>query len=470
MEERWRQRLSELPDQFVLNESQEPPFDTWVSIPVGAYMLHAHPRTTIRKFSNGAPESWVIGLLAARDDETITPELCPPGQYVVVTATEVFSDVGSLMQAFFSPSTRTVASSLRLLTSAGDKAASPELYHGSRPDWIWGPRTTFPGIDFLLPTQVLDLETFKPRFRPLPQPSTLPPAKAADALASALCQTYLDLAATGQPILIAMTGGLDSRTLLAAALRSGIEFETYTMVSPHVHHKDLEIAKRITERLGVRHTILPMGKLDMAELRWSLWFSGGQSVMLDADFHAGGLWNRFEPGAIYVRGLGFALGRHKYRDFLTLDDETLIRTDPGSIWKKFTRPWIRRLHAYNRKAFDAYAAWLGETLERSRIDFRDRIYLEQGIGSALAGAEHGLAATGTQRISPANSTQVFELLLQERQGSKKHGPLQRDMIRSIDASLLDYPFIKPTRTERLYYRALDSLRALRVGWMLRSLR
>jgi hypothetical protein len=468
-DERCRHRLSELPDQFVLNQSQRPPFATWVSTPVGAYVLHTHPDTEVRRFANPT-ESWVVGGILAGEDEPVAPGSCPSGQYVVITASKVFCDVGSLMQAFFNPSTKTVASSLRLLTGPGDKAVSPELLHGSRPDWYWAPATTFPAINYLLPTQLLDLETFIPKFRQPPPASPLPRGETAQALTNALCESFLHLGATGRPILLAMTGGMDSRTLLAAALKSGVQFETYTMVSRHVHHMDVEIAKKISDRYGIRHSVLAMGKLDVEELDWYLWFSGGQSVTLDADFHAAGLWKRFGPDANYVRGLCFALGRDKYREFISENDAKLIRADPVRIWKKFTRPWVRHLHHYNRKAFDAYASWLAETLDCSDMDFRDRLFLEQGMGGWDASAEYGLAATGTRRFSIANSTRVFELLLQERPGSKKAGPLQREMMEAIDPKLFEYPFIKPTRTERLRYRAVDTLRALRLRQRLRRLR
>ena len=469
-DQRWRHRLSELRDQFVLDQKPSPPFDTWVSEPIGAYTLHTHPNTQVRRFSGSRGDAWVIGGIIAAEDATIAPENCPPGQYVVITASEVFSDAGSLMQAFFDPSAKIVASSLRLLTNAGDKSIPPELLHGSRPDWYWGPRTTFPWINYLLPSQRLDLKTFTPKFRQLPRPSNLSQGDAAKALRQSLSDSFVQLAANGRPIRLAMTGGIDSRTLFAAALDAGIEFETYTMASRHVHPKDVEVAARISGRFGVPHSILRMGRLDAGELDWYLWFSAGEAVTLDADFHAAGLWNHFAPETIYVRGLGFTLGRHKYRDFLSREDQRLVRDNPSEIWKRFTKPWVRPLHLYNRQAFESYADWLAETLDCSEMDFRDRLFLEQGMGAWDASAEHGLAATGTRRIAIANSTQPFELLLQERNGPKTAGPLQREIMGAIEPALLDYPFIKPTRAERLRYRALDTLRALRLRQRLKRLR
>lgn len=470
MLDRWRRRLSELPGQFVLNQNERPPFDQWVSTSVGAYTLHTHPRTEVRRYPGRDGEVLVVGMILAAAGETVSAEYCPPGQYVVITPSEVFSDAGSLMQAFFDRTSNTVASSLRLFTHSGANAVAPELLHGSRPDWYWGPRTSFPGVDFLLPSQWLDLETFTPKFRPLPQPSGRLPTGPAKILERELCQSFERLASTGSPIYLALTGGIDSRTLFAAAIRAGVDFETYTMVSRHVHQRDVTIAKKIAERFGIRHKILPMGSIDADELQWYIWFTAGQSVTLDSDFHAAGLWSRFERDAIHVRGLGFELGRHKYRDFLKSDDQDLIRTSPHELWKKFTRPWIRRLHKYNREAFGTYARWLADTLDLSTMDFRDRLYLEQGIGSWCASAEYGLAATGTQRVSVANSTAIYELLLREGPGAKTSGPLQRELMSAVDSALLKYPFAKPSRSQRLRYRAIDTLRALRLRRRLKNLR
>src|SRR4051794_12327289 len=295
MLDNWRLRLSQLPGQFVLNQDQRPPFPNWLSRPVGNYTLHSSPSTTIRCFSGQSCEVLVIGVIAAVDSDAVDMESCPAGQYVAITHSEVFSDAGSLKQAFFDRATKTVASSPRLLGPPGARAVSPELLHGSRPDWYWGPRTSFPSVDFLLPSQWLDLEAFEPKFRALPQPSSSAPAEPAKTLERELRASLKRLASTGNPIRLAMTGGIDSRTLFAAALRAGIEFETYTMVSPHVHPLDVTVAADISKRFGIRHSVLRVGKIDREELDWYLWFSAGQSVTLDSDFHAAGLWRQFTP-------------------------------------------------------------------------------------------------------------------------------------------------------------------------------
>lgn len=469
MIDEWRRRLSELPNQFVLDLDDRPPFDHWVSTSVGSHTLHTHPRSKIHKLPGPDGDVLVVGTILAQNGEQLSAESCPPGQFVAITPTEVFSDAGSLMQAFFDRATNTVASSLRL-TGGGAKAVSPELLHGSRPDWYWGPRTSMSSVDFLLPSQRLDLATFTPKYRTLPQPSSSPEADPAAILECQLCQSFEDLASAGHPVCLAMTGGIDSRTLFAAAIKAGIEFETYTMVSSHVHPLDVTVAKQISERFGIRHTVLRMGRVDSDELKWYLWFSAGQCVTLDADFHAAGLWRRYGRDAIHVRGLGFELGRHKYRDFLAPEDADLIRTNPIEIWKKFTRPWIRQLHRYNHSAFETYIRWVAETQNLSSIDFRDRLYLEQGIGTWCASAEYGLAATGARRISIANSTPLYKLFLREGSEAKQSGPLQREMMRAIEPALLDYPFAKPSRNERLRYRAIDTFRALRLRQRLRGLR
>lgn len=470
MHDRWRRRLAELPNQFVLNQNERPPFQDWRSLPVGAYTLHTHPKTTVHKLQGRDGEVLVIGVIVLAPGGVVSAQSSPPGQYVAITPSQVFSDAGSLMQAFFDRSTNTVASSLRLFEPEGRRSVSPELLHGSRPDWYWGPRTSMSGIDFLLPSQLLDLRAFTPAFRRLPQAGVEVAGAPAEILQRQLSHSFKRFASTGDQICLAMTGGIDSRTLFAAALAAGVEFETYTMTSRHVHPLDVTVAREISDRFGVRHRILDMGRIDPAELNWYLWYAAGQSVTLDADFHAAGLWNRFDRSAIHVRGLGFELGRDKYRDFVGADDARLIFTEPDRIWKKFTRPWVRPLHRHNHAAFQAYAAWLAETLDSSTMDFRDRLYLEQGIGSWCASAEYGLGATGTRRVSIGNSTAIYDLLMGQESGPKKSGPLQREMMRTIDPGLLDYPFAKPSRRERLRFRARDTLRAVRLRQRLRRLR
>ena len=115
MLDNWRRRLSQLPGQFVLNQEERAPFPDWESRSVGAYRLHTGPRTTVRRFANKNREVLVIGVIAAADDEAIDEESCPAGQYVAITHSEVFSDAGSLKQAFFDRATKSVASSPRLL-------------------------------------------------------------------------------------------------------------------------------------------------------------------------------------------------------------------------------------------------------------------------------------------------------------------------------------------------------------------
>ena len=470
MVEQWRRRLSELPDQFVLNQDDRPPFPAWVSRSIGRYTLHVHPDTKVHEFASSNGQVLVIGSIVAAPHEEIEKHSCPPGQFVAITPSEVFSDAGSLKQTFFDRDTKTVASSPRLLERLGVKAVSPELLHGSRPDWYWGPRTSFREIDFLLPSQWLELDSFTPKFRTLPQASESSALEPAKMLEGELGKSFQLLRRAGHPIRLAMTGGIDSRTLFAAAIKAGVEFETYTMVSPQVHPLDLAVAKQISERFAVRHTTLRMGRVNTDELDWYLWHSAGLTVTLDSDFHAAGLWDHFDRDVIHIRGLGFELGRHKYRDFLEAEDEALIHTDPYELWKKFTRPWVRPFHRYNHEAFGTYARWLAGTLDLSAMDFRDRLYLEQGIGTWCASAEYGLAATGAKRISLGNSSLLYNLLLRDEAGSKKHGPLQREMIRAIDPAFLDYPFAKPSRAERLRYRALDTLRAVRIRQRLKRLR
>ncbi|HXX57871.1 MAG TPA: ATP-dependent sacrificial sulfur transferase LarE [Thermodesulfovibrionales bacterium] len=64
---------------------------------------------------------------------------------------------------------------------------------------------------------------------------------------------------------IAYSGGVDSTFLLKAAVLSGIGTMAVTAVSPAMPGQDFRDAKDIARRLGVRHTIIESGELELAE-------------------------------------------------------------------------------------------------------------------------------------------------------------------------------------------------------------
>jgi hypothetical protein len=59
----------------------------------------------------------------------------------------------------------------------------------------------------------------------------------------------------GRPILLQLSGGRDSRLVLAAALAAGVEFDAVSTGTPAV--PDVRVARQLCEQLGIPHRLLP---------------------------------------------------------------------------------------------------------------------------------------------------------------------------------------------------------------------
>ncbi|HYA11777.1 MAG TPA: ATP-dependent sacrificial sulfur transferase LarE [Thermodesulfovibrionales bacterium] len=68
-----------------------------------------------------------------------------------------------------------------------------------------------------------------------------------------------------QSAVLAYSGGVDSTFLLKALQISGIRTLAVTAVSEKTPHNDLQMAKRMTEKLGIEHRILRTDELSMEE-------------------------------------------------------------------------------------------------------------------------------------------------------------------------------------------------------------
>lgn len=121
-----------------------------------------------------------------------------------------------------------------------------------------GNKTPYSRTKIVTPNNVLDvaqgaLRRFWPVTRPAPRQldevAELVLASASEALRRVSC---------GREVKLALTAGLDSRTLLAVAIHSGIEFETYTYDNGTKTRIDSIVARDLARQFGLRHTRLAM--------------------------------------------------------------------------------------------------------------------------------------------------------------------------------------------------------------------
>jgi hypothetical protein len=313
-------------------------------------------------------------------------------------------------------------------------------------DWIPLPFSTREGIYRLLTLRTIEPQTG----RITPLRFAAPPLDAGgdvQAIACALKTIMTNWAQAGfRERFIALTAGIDTRSILAAAIAAKIDFETFTTWFPITKERDLRLPPRIAARVGVPYALRRLPAIDARET---------EARMAAITEHMDGTgWHR---ATMYIAG-------HAY-DLLTDQGQTVAHgnvmageargyywakfsnagreappTDPDHILDSFTfrsswRPEPRELW---RRAFRAWIESLQDPLPLAQ-DWRDRFYLEQRAGGWNATTQAFWDMLDGTAFYPGNCLWMTHLFLRFSPGKRKQGVPQREAIHLLAPELLEFP-------------------------------
>ena len=154
-----------------------------------------------------------------------------------------------------------------------------------------------------------------------------------------------------------------------------------------------------------------------------------------------GYYGNQQPGDIVLGGGCFEMGRYKYRDRYPATGTDPVPPDASAIVRtmyRFGLWWERPLV----DALHEWVSWARLTPEE-RLDWRDRLLLEQRIAGWMSSVEQASDLTNATRFLTANSQRFFDLVLQipvEKRKATKH---QIDLIARMAPELLAFPFNPP---------------------------
>lgn len=244
---------------------------------------------------------------------------------------------------------------------------------------------------------------------------------------------------------IALTAGVDSRTVLAVAINAGVAFETYTYGDGRDTARDRAFARDLSSKLGICHTLVPRPKHSRA-------LDDALKTSTYAPHHAkyvGGLMDHFEEtGAAAVTGNLLEIGRANYslhRQAGAAAPTTaeamaeLHRRNMGSRMGPVLDEYgVDNFHSVARQAFQEFYddTEYGTTL--GVLDPFDQFYWEHWMG-----AWHGPAMVERDfygiAFIPFNSRRVFETLLGVSRLQRDRSEVFYRMIQLVRPALLDLP-------------------------------
>lgn len=266
-------------------------YDSWnhLNLP-GGYVLSVHPDLQLCESRNDRLHLVLLGFILdpenpRSNDQEILDSLCSSttdldslfasledkgGRYVLFVyglgRSIVLNDACGLRQIFFHKDEQNrfwlasqpamIAQNLNLgYSDEAEEYVQSAAYQSKLEPWWPGDSTAFREILHLLPNHYFDLNSGKiTRFWPNKRLKKISLRKGTE-LASRLIKGIMESAHNRFPLALSLTGGFDSRVLLAASRDFASDLRIFTMQYRRLteKHDDLVLPKKITDELGLSH-------------------------------------------------------------------------------------------------------------------------------------------------------------------------------------------------------------------------
>jgi hypothetical protein len=330
-----------------------------------------------------------------------------------------------------------------------------ELVHERGMDWYPPPGSGIDGIARVLPSQTIGFDG-SIRARPL-----LPPVEEAAyeerlaSLAERLRTALAGLAAAGRPLALPLSGGRDSRLVLAAAVAAGVRVEPYTLVYEGMPRADVDLPPRLCAAAGVGHRFVSPGERDAERLTVFDRHTARHTVDIDREFFALHQLDAVADAAVDLGGGVFEAGRCYYHGGLPAE----LPPTPGE-----TAAAIQAvLPTERREALEAWTDWIHAT-PNPGLDWRDRLYVEQRVTGWLSTVSLGLDLAGVKRVHVASCGAYLAETFALPEDVRRLGYHHDHLVARLAPQLAGFPFNPPgSLRERVARRARHELAELRAA-------
>lgn len=259
-----------------------------------------------------------------------------------------------------------------------------------------------------------------------------------DGFAEELVRAFAPLRGAG-PIDLGLTGGMDSRLLLAAGLSAGVDLHCFTHVHGTKNLSDVWVAKKVAEVTGVNHRLMERGSVDRASpastLNELLKVTRGTLAATDGMM---GLQYPVTPTFAYAPKLGMSgqggeILRGGYGEKTILATRARVAYRMQNRWNHSPELFRAELVASVEANIRSYIASFPARLPATEI--LDCLYVDRRCGRWAA------ASTGasTTRIRPLLDNVVVRQALAIPVTAKKRHLLHRGVIERLRPDLSNVP-------------------------------
>jgi hypothetical protein len=351
------------------------------------------------------------------------------GRYVLIVNNWLFLDFCGTLGVFYSDDTR-LSSSYRILCEQIEaEVIYPDTLGEDLMNFVPGPLTPSDLVKRLMPNEIINIKTGERRSRPL-NPDGVWKVENNQERINELKKYFtcsLRNMAKHFPdstFWLALTGGTDSRTLMALLESSGINYKAFTCWHEGISEGDLVLPPKLAEAVHVPYKFIERRADNYSSSRSEEYrrHTGGMADDADKPMYVYGQYQELDPqhqvvllrSGIWEHSCNFFKKRFTQKAALAMEKHF----DIEQVFPTSSK------HELYRQSFCQWQKLReGDTVNKD-INIWDLLYLEQRLGAWLSSIEQGFdLMEGIVSVQCCNSRLFFSILTgfpDEGKNRKKH--------------------------------------------------
>jgi hypothetical protein len=304
-------------------------------------------------------------------------------------------------------------------------------------EWPVPPRSGYKDTRVLLPTQCINIYngTIEPRKVLYISQREYSYEESIDKLIKMYSSVLKNIAARNNNIWVPLTGGEDSRFVVAMAYYSGINIKTYTFNKPYfrISNSDKNLPPVISKLAGFEHHLINQGTFSEERKRIFDRLSPIHRTIPGTCYYyfVNGYWEYFKGDVISLNGFCGELGRcylHK----------SLFPNPSKSDFLKLVP-----VTPFNKIAIDELVEWWSHS-PQINLDDRDRFYWEGRMAGWISSVMLQESLTSQfykiKRIPILNCAKALRITLAMDESHRKGGKYDRDIVGRILPQVKNIPY------------------------------
>ena len=368
------------------------------------------------------------------------------GHYVLIVNDWLFLDFCGTLGVFYSDDIRLSSSYRILCEQIGTEVIYPDTLGEGLLNFVPGPLTPSDLVKRLMPSEIINIKTGERCFRPL-NPDGVWNAEN-DRKRILEFETFFTCSLKNMAkhfpdsvFWLALTGGKDSRTLMALLESSGIDYKAFTCWHERISEGDLLLPPKLAKAVGRPYKFIERREDNYSPDRADEYrhHTGGMADDADKPMYVFGQYQELDPQHQVVL-LRSGIWEHSCNFF----KKRFTQKAASAMEKHFDMTRVfptSSKHELYRQSFCQWQKLKEDDTVNKDINIWDLLYIEQRLGAWLSSIEQGFdLMEGIASVQCCNSRLFFSILTGFSDKEKKGEKHQKSIVKQICPTLSQYRY------------------------------